>query len=327
MMTNQAQFEQTLDLLRQLYGTLASLRAELGPISEWEFALQAEGPLATIAELRADIEEYAGYEIIRQQRADLWIRLPNHDIHDLDLASHTFAGIMTDVRHGLNTVVRALTGGRWRGPLPKAVKARTDLRLVALTPGSVQIGLRLPYVSEETLLQDLPLDRELAPSALRAYLGVASWVASGADAMQRRDLLPNDEAWDHVLKVIRPLIPDAGSEVSAIEFRSKHSPCGEPIQLRAAHARRVESAVPAATPSAEQNHVGIIRELDLDKCRFTLRNAVVDSRLVCTFAAGYTPDVKAAFDKRVRIAVRPCRGDAARRSNEWQLVSIVLDPA
>ena len=58
MIQNEAQFQQTLDQLQQMYRALAELRRDVLPKNPRTFAVLAEGPLDYIRQFLDDLERY-----------------------------------------------------------------------------------------------------------------------------------------------------------------------------------------------------------------------------------------------------------------------------
>ena len=58
MIQNEAQFQQTLDQLQQMYRALAELREDVLPKNPRTFAVLAEGPLDYIRQFLEDLEAY-----------------------------------------------------------------------------------------------------------------------------------------------------------------------------------------------------------------------------------------------------------------------------
>ena len=58
MIQNDAQFQQTLDQLQQMYRALAELRRDILPKNPRTFAVLAEGPLDYIRQFLDDLEQY-----------------------------------------------------------------------------------------------------------------------------------------------------------------------------------------------------------------------------------------------------------------------------
>lgn len=61
---NDEQMYQTLDAMRLLYRGLAALRARVLPVNPRNSAILAEGPVDTIRELQAQIDEYFSLPLV-----------------------------------------------------------------------------------------------------------------------------------------------------------------------------------------------------------------------------------------------------------------------
>lgn len=58
MITNDTEFQQTLEQLERMYRALATLRREVLPHSPRQFAVLAEGPLDYIRQFQEELEQY-----------------------------------------------------------------------------------------------------------------------------------------------------------------------------------------------------------------------------------------------------------------------------
>ena len=58
MIQNEAQFQQTLEQLQQMYRALAELREQVLPKNPRTFAVLAEGPLDYIRQFLEELEQY-----------------------------------------------------------------------------------------------------------------------------------------------------------------------------------------------------------------------------------------------------------------------------
>jgi len=54
-------------------------------------------------------------------------------------------------------------------------------------------------------------------------------------------------------------------------------------------------------PHLPENHEGVLREIDLDELRFTLRDTAQPLEIRCVFEESILEQAKAALDKRVRV--------------------------
>jgi hypothetical protein len=64
MISNDAEFNQSIEQLDRMYRAVAELRARVGSVNSPQFQLLAEGPVEEIRRLRHEIDVYLGVSAV-----------------------------------------------------------------------------------------------------------------------------------------------------------------------------------------------------------------------------------------------------------------------
>lgn len=307
MITNDDQLQQALEQLGRMYRALAALRADVLPVHARKFALMAEGPLDEIRRLQTQIGAYTGVEAAEEHDADVWLRLYGRNVEWPAAPTSVLTATLEAFRKGLQTVAELISTGHVAARPKPAVRQACDMRVVAFRPGSLRVGLRLP---DETDVEfGSHREKSLGYRALVEYLTVAAWVSSGeltADVAQ-----PTDDAQKRrpLFNALEPLVPHPRGDVERIEISGPLAPDGRTIRLtREAHSRLLQ-LVDLTIPEQVETYTGHLREIDLDRRTFTLRDVDEVGSIRCTFADALSEVTRSALGHRVRVTGnRPDKG-------------------
>ena len=104
-----------------------------------------------------------------------------------------------------------------------------------------------------------------------------------------------------MLNALKPLVPRPRGDVDCVELSGRAVPRGAKIQLtREAHGR-IDHAIDRIAAEQVEEHVGDLREIDLDNLQFILRNTEDVREIRCNFEDDLLEMAKEALDRRVRV--------------------------
>jgi hypothetical protein len=128
MITNEAEFQQTLEQLERMYRALADLRRQVLPKNPRMFAVMAEGPLDYSRQFPEEIEAYVGAAQIEEEETDVWIRLQGSSIQWPETPTSILTAFLDALRKGIQTVAEFQAfGGLAKRPTAE-LKRACDLR-------------------------------------------------------------------------------------------------------------------------------------------------------------------------------------------------------
>lgn len=301
MIRDEAELAQASEQVTRLYGMLSALRRELDAKSPRSFELLAESALDELQRLQIEIEEYVGAAKLMARDVDLWVGLRGVAVKWRETPTSVLTAFLDSFRRGVQAIAESTRSGRFGFRPTDELKRACDFRLVELEPGSLQIGLRVP---EEGRGQgDLfgGEDVGIATKALREFLAGAEWVASGASVEELATRFGEPRHRRHVLRALKPFVPRPRGEVESVELYGRSVPSDRRITLTRGAGARIEAAFEVALAGREERFVGDVREIDLDRRTFRLRNVEGLGELVCMYSPEMAAAAKGALEKRVAV--------------------------
>jgi len=274
MIENDAQLQQTREVLQAIEAALAALKLRVEPSNPELFRAMAESYVDDILRLRGDIDAFIGVSSALADRAPLWFVLEGTSLEATEISSRVLSDWLSKFRRAVQSVTEYLQTGRVRTtgrPSAELIDA-TDPRLVALAPGSVRIGLRFRSfpVQEDTFEGEARGIRASPRWAVERLLEMAEWVQSG-NLHAPNDVFPDREEAAVIASELSDLVPSNRSAVRTVRFEGALVPATGPVTLRSEFRPRLRQLVQELSPVFETEAYGIIREIDLDAQRITLR--------------------------------------------------------
>lgn len=300
MITNDQELELVREQLERVEAALYSIKRDVLPRSAPKFRLMAEGYFDQINELRRQIDDYLGVTALGEAQADLVIELSGVSVLLGEARVSLVTRTLDTFRRGLQELMvieggdtGTATGGRRKSWIEKLC----DPPLIGVAPGSVRICLGEPRTDARLFNED---ERQMYHTTLRRLVEGLAW-ASGLETDVPQY---NEKSWHAVLSVVRKLVPPRDGDVEQISFEGRVLGLGRRYGLTKATRQRVDTEIRRVTTTQEYNEVeGIIREVDLDKRIFILRERP-DGRpeLPCEYDELSEGDVKVNLDARVLVS-------------------------
>lgn len=301
-MTSLSSVTQTLEQIGRVQAGLLNLRSEIGASNPDLFRILAEGPMDMLRDLQRDLEHQLGLSETAEVEADLWIRLEGEAIQEHAAPMSVMVSILDAFRKGVTAVGEMLQFGRLSTRPTAAIKDATDLRVVALAPGSLQIALTLPEPPRQLPLNE-ELQEGLGQDAVRTLLAVANWAGSTADQSELERLIPDSSTRKTYLSALQRVIPRPRGRLSVVEFRGRMVPSqsGTPIRLRKETNQRVAEAIDRAVHEEVVTHEGVLREIDLDQASVRIRSVDGVGEVRGSFSVELLQIAVEALDRPVRV--------------------------
>lgn len=304
MITSQEQLNQASIQMGRLYKALAALRIQVEPFNAKAFALLAEGPLSQLRELQQEIDVYVGLSKVYEQQADIWLRLQGPDIIWGNSPSSVLTSFLDALRKGVQTIAEYDVTGKASTRPHGNIRKAADFQLVALAPGSLILGLKIPqaFVQATLPMEGAPAAPPDIPRALAEFLDVVVWAASAADAPELEKHLEDAKRRRLILTLAKAFVPRPRGSVESLEIYGRRVPGGARISVDRTAYERIDVAISRTSAQEQQTFIGTLREIDLDHKNFELRSVQGGGRDVsCEFDEEILETAAAALDHKIKV--------------------------
>ena len=300
--SNDLQLEQANEQLLRLYRSLSAIRADLADSSPLAYKVMAEGPLSEIRALREAVAEYTGEAKLEHEEVDFRFRLRGLSIQWRDTPIGVLASYFRSLRTGLRSLVELHVAKM--PDLAPFIDFRqvSDLSLVDLQPGSLDIGLRVPEVwSDQRDLFESASESPLK-AALSDFMATTHWAAEGRNPSELQRIFPEASHRRRALNAIKTFVPRRrGGLVEEITIYGKAVTVAEQIVLTRLAGERIAEAYRSSLSEDEVSFEGVIREIDLDNRSFELRQVENVDKVPCTYSEQLDGVAKNMLGKRVIV--------------------------
>ena len=299
MIHNIAQLKSSEDALLDLYKALEALRADPTCSNTATFSVLAEGPLQEIRRIRAEIDDFTGISIAEREAAPLWLRLAGPKARWTETPASVLTAFLDALRKGVQSIATYNVVGNIGGRPPKEIQSVCDLELVGFAPGSFQVGMRLP---EPTQLELFPgAYWQGAQIALGEFLSIARWAAAATSVEDLSEMFKETPKRRVLIRALKPFVPRRNGGVDFLELSGSAVFQNTPIRLSQETIDVLIKASDSAIDSTEERFEGMIREMDLDRQTFKLRDVPVRGEVACQFDDRVLPAAKEYLGSRVRV--------------------------
>jgi len=168
-----------------------------------------------------------------------------------------------------------------------------------MLPGSVRIGISFPSPFEQKTITGEIIENQVEIAVKKIITG-ASW-AVGLEDKTIEEIFPKENERHLVLAQIDKLAQSIDGKISTIELKGKYTPKG-PIIITKKASDRIKTAIEKSTPPEKVIEIGIMREIDLDKRHFYLRERPnKKEELHCEYDESLREEAKIGLDKQVKV--------------------------
>jgi hypothetical protein len=309
--TSRDGMQQALEQLARLYEGLAALRRDVEPLNPRNFAALAEGHLDEIRRLQHELDSYAGAVAAEEDAAPLWLRVVGPSIEWQSAPTSVLTSILDALRKGVQSVAELLlTGGLTTRPTA-TLKRSADFRIVALAPGSLRVGVRLPDEEGEV--------PAAVARALTEYLEAAAWVGSDEPGATLEARVPDERRRRLLLTEVARLVPRDRGQVERVELSGvilRTARLSGAITLSRRGKKRIDETLDRLPQQRVETYTGDLREIDLDKRSFVLRDLESHAdelfQVECQFLPELLEAAKDALGKRVQVTGSRLADEARR---------------
>ena len=293
MIESEPELRATLEALNTLYLGLEVLRGEFGHRPN-QLRLMAEGPLDEIRRLEAELQAYTE-AFQATPPVTVWLTLSGGLARWAETPSRVLSGALESLRKSVQAIAQFDLLGRTDIRPTRPLLEASDPELVLLQPGSLRIGLRWRHTGQASLL-------ETEDAAVEGALRTTVRAVRELDSRGPSALSDEEPTRRRVIfRSVAQLAPTRRSDIELLTLSGPELGDGPPVLLTARTNELAKAAIREVVSPSEIYYDGEIRELDLDRRTFRLRNVESVGEVVCK--AGRTLEfgrVKDALDTRVR---------------------------
>jgi len=302
MIRNDGELTIVRQQLDRAESALHAIKRDVLPQSEERFALMAEGYVAQISDLRAEIDAYVGVGDALEARGDVVIAVKGPTIRLGEVPVSLVTQFLDRFRLGLQQLLeheeRRGEQVRAGGRRARWVEQLCDPPLLAVSPGSVKVQLGIPSTGD---LLERP-DQEFYRSTFALLRSGIAWTCQ-EDTSELDRISGRPEIRYAVLRVVRSLVPPSGSPVEEIAFSGRLVGPRRHLVLRKEARERLDAEIRrVVTAGTFQEAVGTVREIDLDKNHFVLRERPQNlPDLTCKYDEESEEEAKRCLDRPVIV--------------------------
>lgn len=304
------ELEVTLEQFARMYRALAALHAERDRYNERWFAIVSEGPLEEIRRLQAQLDRLTGRAPFPIETGNLTIRVQGPGLEWPGSPLSVLSSLADAMRKGIQTIAELVLTGELASRPTRALNEACDLRLVALSPGSLVLNVELPEAAQGNLWT--PEEGKAARKGIELLIVGASWAAGNEQDASLSQNIPTADIRRAVLTQLKRLVPRPRGKVADVELSGSLTQHRK-IHLTRETTRRLDAAIDAIASSTVETYEGDLREIDLDKRTLVLREIEAGPYEVhCEYIPELDSTALDALNKRVSVTgTRPL--DRARK--------------
>ena len=293
MIANARELELTRENLSHMEASVSELRDRVYPVSRDRFSLMAESYLEEIKKLRAQIDEYTGISLALDATSDFLVRVAGPTTDEGTAPAPLVNSVIAALQVCFKRVGKFVAVRDQGAILERALGSHFDLEVLAVTPGSFRVGLRVSHPVEEDRLQGSK------DAAFRLLSETLRLVARQEPREQFERVLPELNLQLQVLQGLKSLPPTRRQEGYVVQLGGRAF-AQERLEFVPETRSFLAEVIRATTEDARQE--GVVREINLDHRTFLIRTNVGSLR--CKYAADLEESVKRLLDSQVRVVGR-----------------------
>lgn len=300
MINNDKEYKSARQALEHVESSLIELYKDIYDKSPERYFIMAEPYLDYIKKLRHDIDSYIGISLAEEKSVPLWIRITGPNIGSNNISSALLSKFLDNFKMGVQRIAdysiehTILKKGRPK----KEISNLCDFN-VKIMPGSLRIGFSFPFPIGQKTLEHETIENPVE-QAVKKFLKGASW-AVGLDKNKIENIFPDEKERRLILNQIDKVTPVKESDYSTVEFKGKIIDKDTIILTDYAN-KRIQKAIKTSISPEKVVEIGVIREMDLDKLCFNLRERPKNKKeLHCRYDKSLYADAREGFDKKVKV--------------------------
>lgn len=305
--------------MTRIEDALLSVREDVHPSSPARFQMMAEAYVDQLSELRAQYEELLGVRAIEEAGADFVVGIEGNGISLGNARLSTITQVLDRVRVGIQRVLHSRESEpvASSGRKPKWVELLSDMAIQRLAPGSVRVHL---MERPDATLYDDEQRRQLRET-IQLIVQTAEWSTKAVETAPA-----SGSDWKVLLSVLQSIAPAKRGPIASISLGGRLAGTRNEVVIGRAARERIEAELKSLAEAEEQAEAfGVVREIDLDKRTFSLRQRGGEPDIACEYIEDLEASVKAALDQPVIVAGTLRRKQPTQLQMTVEVIQVVLD--
>ncbi|MFZ1322608.1 MAG: hypothetical protein WAT71_13710 [Ignavibacteria bacterium] len=290
------------EALSDIEDALYSLKSKVYEKNPELFFSMSQDYVKSISEIRAEIDHQLGLELLNEYKAPLWIRLVGEYINIWNTPISVWSSVLKNLKDSVSSVAKVIKGNEHISD--NIINSLSDFDVTGIEAGSLKIGFDIHSKGQYELFENKEINKatDLIKEALIKILETSYWFAKGSKVEELDKLFESESIRNYVIAKTLNLMPSPRSKFSIIEYSGSILPVDKPITLNIKSRKRVREILKKEHHEIEIDKIGVIREIDLDKKHFILRQ-IEDGGpdLMCKFTDENYNLIKDILDKKVKI--------------------------
>lgn len=293
MIRNYSEKEHAENRIKKLERILLSLKTELLPDREEQYMIMAKAYVRKIHELREEIEEFTGMQKFQIKSGDLNIHILGPIIGYGVAPVSLISKYLDDLRKTFQSIYTIIYKEEIDKGMAKKLMSLNEMGLYDYQPGSINLGLQFTNSQMTLFEKDDPLI-----NVIETYFNIIKFVEEDDSGCIR---YLDEHKVQKIIQTMIKTMPD-NKKISKIGFKSKLIKLEEEVTI---DQRCKNKMMQLLTGEDEQlvSVIGYIREIDLDKQSFVLRN--IEGRIAqqkCSYNEDMNIEIQSALANRVVVS-------------------------
>lgn len=295
MIKDSEQKIQVENQIKKLEKSLVNLKEKLLPRREKQFKAMASGYVNAIRELREEIDEFTGMELLNVPPKDINIHLVGPAIGYGNAPISVISKYLDNFRKSVQSIYAVINRISYKTNPPRKVINACDFSLLAFNKGSVNISLGLPMQQ----LNFFNINKDINKS-IDLYFSILNWTSNNS---KKDELNIDSSIKDKILMSMIKTLPD-DKNIQEITFSGNMIKSYGKITVNENTKRIIKDMLTRAKTNEKRVILeGRIREVDLDKRRFILRDIKKShlTQITCIMSEAVAEQPKDYLDSNVIV--------------------------
>lgn len=282
--------------IKKLENILLDFKNKLLPDREEEYKNLSKVYVQKIIEMREEIEEYVGMSNVLIKKNDINIHIKGPIIGYGSAPISIISGYLGNFRKSIQKLYLIKYKKNCSSRIPKWLSSLTDFGMEAYQPGSINLTLSIPE-RQISFYEESNIE-----SSLKLYFQILEWLNKDEDNDRFKDI--DNKTLEKMIIAVMSTLPD-NKNINSIEYFGRSVGENKKIYINYKSKENAKNRIKKLSKEeVSVEYIGLIREVDLDKLTFVLRNIENNNdnnEVKCSFDNEFLEDIKNYLDSKVYV--------------------------